>query len=375
MNWIKVSTTIGDDPRIGRIADACESSTNEVLGAVVRILGKLSEHAADGDISNLPTSMLEQWGGWRGEPGLFGAAFRAELCNEHGVVRAWEKWNGAAQRQLSAARQRAANARQEKREPFADSSQIVRETFAERSPNVREKFAAKKESKSKREKNYSPQQEEVDTPPACAREEDPPPPPFSAEAGGASAKNPPAFGQNGGATPRSPRGHPRGAPRLIEPLSGAPGGAVIPPEVLAWVAPRGHDALQCLLAATPEPTAWVGILRGIASGLSTDQQRPCDAERLAVAIEDFVAKGKHREPGGPSPKLFRSFVRVARAPIRQYADQQTEAEHRAERLCTIRRQNDLQRRLGKPERPLPEWAAEIDAMFPDGRTFPAEGAA
>lgn len=299
MNWIKISTAIGDDPRIGRIADACRCSGNEALGAVVRILGRLPEHAPNGDLSGLPSTLIEQWAWWRGKAGKFADAFRAEMCDESGVVRSWEKWNGSAQRQLVSARERMANLRQAKREQFA-----------ERSQNVPETFASKKEREKEREKesNYEPiQKAVVDTPPA-------------------------------------------------------------PAAVLPWVHPDGHQALAVLFSAVPHVETWVGLLRGFASGTAMDHNRPCDPRRLAAAVQDFVGAGKHLETDGPSPHLFRGFVKRAKAPEVRHTTQQTEAEYRAETLQTLRRQNERRARLGQPEKPEPAWAKEIDAMFPDGRT-------
>lgn len=223
-----------------------------------------------------------------------------------GVVIGWEKWNGSAIREVQRDRDRKANARKRNAERPAD----IHRTDPGCPPDV----LGKKEEEKEEENNSS------------------------------------VFTQEVGDIPSPP-------PAALR-------------EASALVAPRGHAALQVLFAHVPDAQAWVGILRGMASGLSMDHNRPCDAGRLAVAIEDFVAKGKHRERGGPSPKLFRSFVKAATTPVTRYPDQQTAEEHKADLLATIRRSNERLRRMGRPEKPLPPWAAEIDALFPDGRTFP-----
>jgi hypothetical protein len=148
-----------------------------------------------------------------------------------------------------------------------------------------------------------------------------------------------------------------------------------PAEVLPWVHPVGHDAAAELFATVPHVATWVGIFRGFASGTSMDNHRPCDPARLAAAVQDFVGAGKHREPGGPSPQLFRGFIKRAKAPVQKHTAQLTEAEYKAEQLRGIREQNERRRRIRQPERPEPAWAPQIDAMFPDGRTHPLAGVA
>lgn len=110
MNWIAIATKIGEDPKIGAIASASGLRLNEAIGAVVRVLCKLPAHAGDGVIADVPDETLEEWGGFRGEPGVFAQAFRKVLCTE-GTVTSWEKYNGAAQRRHSKDRDRQADRR------------------------------------------------------------------------------------------------------------------------------------------------------------------------------------------------------------------------------------------------------------------------
>jgi hypothetical protein len=136
----------------------------------------------------------------------------------------------------------------------------------------------------------------------------------------------------------------------------------------------GHTALRELLRHVPMPGAWAGTIHGMASGLQAPNNAPVDGERLAVALCDFVAAGKHLDT--PSLGLFRGFVKRARAPERgKFALQQTEDEYNADLLRTIREQNDRARMRGDAEKPIPTWANRIDATFPDGRTWPSGAAA
>jgi hypothetical protein len=310
VNWIKVSTGLMRDAKVGAIADACRCDIPKAAGMVLGVLLTIPSERPDANVADVPDATLEAWAMWTGRRGVFARAFRQAWCLE-GTVAAWEKWNGASQRELAAKKQRAKEWRESR-----SVSVTVSDTLAD---TVRTPCAPKKEEGRGTTGNY--EQEEVDIP--CPAADAAPP----------------------------------------------------PDEVLPWVAPRGHGALRTLLAHVPDVQAWVGILRGFASGLNMDQGRPCDPERLAIAVEDFVAKGKHLERHGPSPKLFRAFVKSSKAPIRQYADQQTEAEYQAEILHAIRRQNDRNRRIGQPLKPEPDWAPQIDAMFPDGRTRTAGVAA
>jgi hypothetical protein len=138
MNWIRIATGISDDPEVGRIADACGIPIAYAVGCVVSLLCRLPEHARTGDVSTVPDRTLEQWALFEGKRGTFAKAFREHLC-EGGVVKAWERHNGAAIREADAARDRMKAARRAKRsqndtgekaEPFAERS-------ANRSPNVR----------------------------------------------------------------------------------------------------------------------------------------------------------------------------------------------------------------------------------------------
>lgn len=111
MNWIRVATKMKGDPRLGALAMACGVRVHEAVGLACCLLMELPEHARDGDVSEVPDVILEQWALWTGRPGLFAKAFRAQFCDEAGVVRAWEKHNGAALRRADAELERKRAAR------------------------------------------------------------------------------------------------------------------------------------------------------------------------------------------------------------------------------------------------------------------------
>jgi len=121
LNWIRVAVAIGDDPDIHRLADALGCPVTQSVGLVVLALTKFPEHAPDGNLAQVPDSLIERWAGWDGERGKFAAALRQTFLNPQGVWVAWEKHNGAAMRDALAARARAAEHRRRKANELLDT--------------------------------------------------------------------------------------------------------------------------------------------------------------------------------------------------------------------------------------------------------------
>lgn len=122
MNWIRVAVAIGDDPDVHRLAAALDVRMAEAVGLVVGLLARFPEHAPDGNLADVPDSLVERWAGWEGERGTFAPVLRALFLNEHGVWGSWEKHNGAALREANAARDRAAEYRRRKAEQLLQST-------------------------------------------------------------------------------------------------------------------------------------------------------------------------------------------------------------------------------------------------------------
>jgi hypothetical protein len=116
MNWIRIAVGITRDPRIIALSEAVGVSVPTTTGHVVGILTALPEGSDNGDLTNVSDATIEQWAMWRGKRGVFAAAFRAQLCDAQGVVRAWEKHNGAEIRRAKAAATRAKAWRDERKE-------------------------------------------------------------------------------------------------------------------------------------------------------------------------------------------------------------------------------------------------------------------
>lgn len=106
MEWVAIAVTIARDPAVHRMAGALRVRIPEVVGLLTLTLAEMTQHAPDGNIADVPDTLLETWASWHGKRGAFAAQFRAELSNEDGLVTAWEKYNGAAIRRAKAARER-----------------------------------------------------------------------------------------------------------------------------------------------------------------------------------------------------------------------------------------------------------------------------
>lgn len=111
MRWIRVEVVIGDNPSIGAVADALGLRVTEAVGLCVLVFVKLPAHAKDGALATVTDSTLEQWAQWRGKRGAFARCFREFLCDADGVVRDWERINGAAIRESEATAERVRNLR------------------------------------------------------------------------------------------------------------------------------------------------------------------------------------------------------------------------------------------------------------------------
>jgi len=113
VNWIRIAVGIMNDPSIHSVADASGVSVPTTTGHVVGLLSYLPEHARTGDVSGVSDATLERWAMWTGKRGRFAAAFRRYLCDAQGVVRSWEKHNGAMLREYDRQREKQKKHREE----------------------------------------------------------------------------------------------------------------------------------------------------------------------------------------------------------------------------------------------------------------------
>ena len=132
ISWVRVSTKIADDPSVARIAAELRVKMPHAVGLVVAVLCQLPDHAKDGQLAQVPDSLIERWAGWDGKAGRFATSFRRELCDAEGTVRSWERYNGAPIREAEADLQRKRESRRTRAgasgERPADTSRTVRRT-------------------------------------------------------------------------------------------------------------------------------------------------------------------------------------------------------------------------------------------------------
>jgi len=103
--WVAVDTSIGDDPRIWKLADSCGVSAEAAVGLHVMLLAKVSEHRPDGDLS-VSDGLLEKWAGWRGMPYAFAPHYRALFLDAAGKLIEWDEVNGKHLKKLAKERER-----------------------------------------------------------------------------------------------------------------------------------------------------------------------------------------------------------------------------------------------------------------------------
>ncbi len=111
MNWIRVAVGVGRDASVGDVARACGVSRVTTTGHWVLVLTAMAEGCVDGDLSRISDDNIEEWADWRGKRGRFADAVRRYLCDEHGVMRSWGKYNGAKLREMESDRERKKAAR------------------------------------------------------------------------------------------------------------------------------------------------------------------------------------------------------------------------------------------------------------------------
>lgn len=106
MEWVAIDVHIAGDAVTHRLADAFRLRVAEAAGLLTLAYAGMAQHAQDGSLSSVTDSQIESWAFWHGKRGAFATFFRAQLCDEAGTVRAWERYNGASIREAKAGRTR-----------------------------------------------------------------------------------------------------------------------------------------------------------------------------------------------------------------------------------------------------------------------------
>lgn len=86
--WFRVDADAGDDPKVGRLADALGCDVVKAYGHMARVWGGMAHHA-DEKLSDIADATLEQWALWSGKRGKFAKAFRLTCQAEDGALAGW----------------------------------------------------------------------------------------------------------------------------------------------------------------------------------------------------------------------------------------------------------------------------------------------
>lgn len=122
MGWIRIADGMDDDPKVHVLATALGCPVAGAVGHLVLLLSRFPEHAPQGNLAQIPASLVERWAAWEGERGVFDAAFRETFLNADGIWTAWEKHNGAALREAHASRERAAEYRRRRADDLLNAT-------------------------------------------------------------------------------------------------------------------------------------------------------------------------------------------------------------------------------------------------------------
>lgn len=109
MTWVRVDIAIARSRLVDVLRTRCGLSTNEAVGALVRLWAACVEADNHGRLGSLSDQWIEEATGWRGEPGAFAAVIRAQHVASNGTIRDWLDYQGKleARRAADAARKRA----------------------------------------------------------------------------------------------------------------------------------------------------------------------------------------------------------------------------------------------------------------------------
>ena len=121
MNWVAIDVGIASDPTTLKLADDLDISVPEAGGLLAFTFCGMMRHADDGDLSHISDVAVETWANWHGDRGRYAAWFRTNLCDDAGIVRAWEKYNGASVREAKASAERSKRRRKQLRQRQIDA--------------------------------------------------------------------------------------------------------------------------------------------------------------------------------------------------------------------------------------------------------------
>lgn len=136
MKWVAMDVNLGRDPAVHRIAAELNVRVAEVVGSVELIFSEMAQHAQDGQLGDVPDSLLETWALWQRRRGALAAAFRREFCDESGLVTSWERLNGRAIRKAKAEVERVTAHREKAKAERSDTRTVTRNNARNTTPEL-----------------------------------------------------------------------------------------------------------------------------------------------------------------------------------------------------------------------------------------------
>ncbi|HET8772052.1 MAG TPA: hypothetical protein VFM71_13795 [Gemmatimonadaceae bacterium] len=94
MDFVAIDTGIAGDRITHAIAAQCKIRLPEAVGLLTLLFAGMAKHADDGNLAGILDSQLEEWTHWHGKRGTLAPILREMLCDDDGLVRAWDDWNG-----------------------------------------------------------------------------------------------------------------------------------------------------------------------------------------------------------------------------------------------------------------------------------------
>jgi hypothetical protein len=94
VDFVAIDTGIAGDRLTIELARSFKLARSHAAGLLVLTFAGMAKHAADGDLGAVLDEQIEEWAYWTGKRGTYAAFVRRNLCDDTGLVTAWDRWNG-----------------------------------------------------------------------------------------------------------------------------------------------------------------------------------------------------------------------------------------------------------------------------------------
>jgi hypothetical protein len=111
VDFVAIDTRLGSDRVCVDLARDLRVPRAHAAGLLALVYAGMANHAPTGDLSCILDEQIEEWAYWHGKPGRLAPVIRRYLCDAQGLVRAWDRWNGAMIRKAKQDRERKRAAR------------------------------------------------------------------------------------------------------------------------------------------------------------------------------------------------------------------------------------------------------------------------